>query len=323
MTPTVTAGSGKAAEATDPRREGNDAVLLAGFGGPEGPDDVMPFLRNVTRGRGIPEERLVEVSHHYQALGGASPINEQNRALKAALEGELDRRGIQLPVLWGNRNWAPYIKDVLQEAHDAGYRRLLMVTTSVYSCYSSCRQYREDIERARATVGEGAPRVDKLRSFYNHPGFVAPNAENLRAALAEIPEERRTGTHVAFTAHSIPSTMAAGCDYANGMGSTLSSSAFPTKTTVFGNIGRFSDPAVDAAINTLYGTTDEAVVKEQVGVMVNAMMTQFPVLSILYAPARSIYRTEKAVGWPTAEDPYCNPQDNQRLWMTRLTAPPK
>ena len=116
--------------------------------------------------------------------------------------------------------------------------------------------------------------------------------------------------------------MPAGCDYANGMGSTLSSSSFPTKTTVFNNVGRFSDPAVDAAINTLYGTTDEAVIKEQVGVMVNTMMTQFPVLSILYAPARSIYRTDKAVGWPSAEDPYCNPQDNQRLWMTRLTAPP-
>ena len=132
-----------------------DAILLASFGGPEGQEDVIPFLRNVTRGRGIPDERLEEVATHYRANGGISPINEQNRALKAALEAELKRRGIDTPVLWGNRNWDPYIKDVLQDAYDAGYRRLLMVTTSVYSSYSSCRQYREDLGMNLLATGLG------------------------------------------------------------------------------------------------------------------------------------------------------------------------
>ena len=139
----MTASPAAGAVAADPTVPGYDAVLLAGFGGPEGPDDVMPFLRNVTRGRGIPDERLVEVSHHYQALGGRSPINEQCRALQAALQAELD-----LPVLWGNRNWAPYIGDVVRDAHGAGRVRLLGVATSAYSSYSSCRQYREDFGMA-------------------------------------------------------------------------------------------------------------------------------------------------------------------------------
>jgi ferrochelatase len=141
------------ARALDPLRAGYDAVLLAGFGGPEGPDDVMPFLRNVTRGRGIPEERLVEVSHHYQALGGSSPINEQNRRLQAALAAELERRGVTIPVLWGNRNWAPYLPATIAQAHSAGQVRLLGLATSAYSSYSSCRQYREDFGMALAGMG--------------------------------------------------------------------------------------------------------------------------------------------------------------------------
>ncbi|MGA7204308.1 MAG: ferrochelatase [Specibacter sp.] len=188
-----------------------DAILLASFGGPEGQDDVIPFLRNVTRGRGIPDERLEEVSHHYRKNGGISPINAQNRALKAALEAELAARGIELPVLWGNRNWDPYIPEVLQGAYDAGHRRLLMVTTSAYSSYSSCRQYREDIGMALTETGlDGKLAVDKVRQYFDHPGFVEPfiegtaaSLERVRAAVAasDTPE---APVHVLFATHSIP-----------------------------------------------------------------------------------------------------------------------
>lgn len=184
-----------------------DAILLASFGGPEGQDDVIPFLRNVTRGRGIPDERLEEVSHHYRAFGGISPINEQNRALKAALETELQSRGIDLPVLWGNRNWDPYIPQVLQDAYDAGHRKLLTVTTSAYSCYSSCRQYREDLGMALVDSGlDGKLEVDKIRQYFDHPGFVEPFVEGTAAGLAKVraevgPEDK---VHVLFATHSIP-----------------------------------------------------------------------------------------------------------------------
>ncbi|MDJ0317528.1 ferrochelatase [Arthrobacter antibioticus] len=188
-----------------------DAILLASFGGPEGQDDVLPFLRNVTRGRGIPDERLEAVSHHYRANGGISPINAQNRALKAALEAELAARNIDLPVLWGNRNWDPYIPAVLKDAYDAGHRRLLMLTTSVYSCYSSCRQYREDIGIALTETGlDGKLAVDKIRQYFDHPGFVEPFIEGTAASLAKVRQElAAAGTpeapvHVMFATHSIP-----------------------------------------------------------------------------------------------------------------------
>ncbi|ABY22960.1 ferrochelatase [Renibacterium salmoninarum ATCC 33209] len=184
-----------------------DAILLASFGGPEGQDDVIPFLRNVTRGRGIPDERLEEVSHHYRAFGGISPINEQNRALKLALETELAARGIELPVLWGNRNWDPYIPEVLQEAYDAGHRRILTVTTSAYSCYSSCRQYREDLGMALVDSGlDGKLEVDKVRQYFDHPGFVEPFIEGTTAGLAKVRSELSSDEkiHVLFATHSIP-----------------------------------------------------------------------------------------------------------------------
>jgi len=190
-----------------------DAVLFVSFGGPEGPDEVMPFLENVLRGRNVPPERMKEVAHHYDLFGGVSPINEQNRGLIAALERELAERGPRLPVYWGNRNWHPLLPDTLRRMRDDGVRNALAFVTSAYSSYSGCRQYRENIEAARAEAGAGAPRVEKLRVYFNHPGFVGPNAENLRAALEEIPAGRRAAAHVAFTAHSIPAAMAAGCDY--------------------------------------------------------------------------------------------------------------
>jgi ferrochelatase len=188
-----------------------DGVLLASFGGPEGQDDVIPFLRNVTRGRGIPDERLEEVSHHYRANGGISPINQQNRELKAAIEAELLARGIELPVLWGNRNWDPYIPQTLQDAYDAGHRKLLMVTTSAYSCYSSCRQYREDIGIALTESGlDGRLEVDKVRQYFDHPGFVEPFVEGTAAGLADVRAQlAAAGTpdapvHILFATHSIP-----------------------------------------------------------------------------------------------------------------------
>lgn len=189
-----------------------DAILLASFGGPEGQDDVIPFLRNVTRGRGIPEERLEEVAHHYRAFGGVSPINAQNRELKAALEAELARRGIDLPVLWGNRNWAPSLKDAFVEANERGFTRLIAIGTSAYSSYSSCRQYREDYAAALADTGfEDVIQIDKVRQFFDHPGFVQPFIDGVRGALASIAAEGipLEQTHVLFSTHSIPDADAA------------------------------------------------------------------------------------------------------------------
>ena len=189
-----------------------DAILLASFGGPEGQDDVIPFLRNVTRGRGIPDARLEEVAHHYRAFDGISPINQQNRELKAALEAELDRRGIDLPVLWGNRNWAPFIRDAVSEAHERGFTKLIAIGTSAYSSYSGCRQYREDYAAALTDTGlDGVIQIDKVRQFFDHPGFVTPFIEGLRTGLAEVAAAGipLSETHVLFSTHSIPSTDAA------------------------------------------------------------------------------------------------------------------
>lgn len=209
-TETTPAGAPDGTRAAAPKDY--DAIVLTSFGGPEGQDDVLPFLRNVTRGRGIPDERLEEVAHHYRAFGGISPINAQNRALKAAMEAELARRGIDLPVLWGNRNWNPFIADTLQSAYDAGHRRLLAVTTSAYSSYSSCRQYREDLGMALEATGlTGKLEVDKVRQYFDHPGFVAPFVEGVSSALNELRMGGGEGVplHVLFCTHSIPTVDAA------------------------------------------------------------------------------------------------------------------
>ena len=190
-----------------------DAVLLVSFGGPDGPDDVMPFLENVLRGRNVPRERMLEVAEHYNHFGGKSPINEQNLAILAALREELDRRGPHLPVYWGNRNWHPLLTDTIREMADAGVKRAIAFVTSAYSSYSGCRQYRENIAAACAAVGERAPQIDKIRVFFNHPGFVGPMADNVRRAVGRFPESVRAAVPVLFTAHSIPSSMADGCRY--------------------------------------------------------------------------------------------------------------
>jgi len=190
-----------------------DAILIISFGGPEGPDEVLPFLENVLRGRNVPRERLLAVAEHYQHFGGVSPINAQNRALIAALTAELAAHGLRLPIFWGNRNWHPLLPEALRQMAAAGIKRALAFFTSAFSSYSGCRQYRENVAAAQAEVGPNAPAVDKLRVFYNHPGFIGPLIELTRAALNQIPAVRRAAARIFFSAHSIPAAMAANSRY--------------------------------------------------------------------------------------------------------------
>jgi ferrochelatase len=190
-----------------------DAVLLLSFGGPEGMGEVMPFLENVLRGKNVPLERMREAAGHYERFGGVSPINAQNRALLAALGEELAAQGPKLPVYWGNRNWYPYLVDTLREMAGDGVKSALAFVTSAYGSYSGCRQYREDIVRARDEVGEAAPEIHKLRLCYNHPGFIEANAAQVAAAFEQVPAEARAEAALVFTAHSIPTAMASRSDY--------------------------------------------------------------------------------------------------------------
>jgi protoporphyrin/coproporphyrin ferrochelatase len=190
-----------------------DAILVVSFGGPESREDVIPFLENVLRGRNVPRERMLAVAEHYYHFEGKSPINQQTRELISALKHELEQHGPKLPVYWGNRNWRPMLADTLHQMQRAGIRRALAFVTSAYSSYSGCRQYREDIARAQKEIGEGAPEVDKLRAFFNHPGFIEATEERLREALAEVPEYARENIQVVYTAHSVPVSMASTCDY--------------------------------------------------------------------------------------------------------------
>ncbi len=186
-----------------------DAFLLVSFGGPEGPDEVMPFLENVTRGRGVPPARLAGVAEHYYAVGGVSPINQQCRDLLAAIGKDFAAAGVDLPVYWGNRNWTPYLTGTVREMAAAGVRRALAFVTSAYGSYSSCRQYLDDIERARAEAGPGAPEIHKLRHFFNHPGFIEPFADATIRAVRSLPAAAQQQVPLVFTAHSVPTAMAA------------------------------------------------------------------------------------------------------------------
>jgi protoporphyrin/coproporphyrin ferrochelatase len=190
-----------------------DVLLVVSFGGPEGPDDVVPFLENVTRGRGIPRERLVEVGAHYAHFGGVSPLNDINRALVSQVRAELAGRGETMPVLWGNRNWDPYLVEALRAARDLGATRIFTFLTSAYSSYSGCRQYRENLYDALAEVQAEdptwSPEVHKLRTYFNHPGFIESMVQATRTSLADLP----TGSRLVFTTHSIPTADADRCDY--------------------------------------------------------------------------------------------------------------
>ncbi len=181
-----------------------DALLLVSFGGPEGPDEVMPFLRYVTRGRSVPDVRLAAVAEHYYHFGGVSPINEQNRALLAAISDDFAHHDLPVPLYWGNRNWSPYLADVVAAMRDDGVRSAGAFVTSAYGGYSACRQYLDDIEQALRHIGPGAPRIVKLPQYAQHEGFVASHADALAHCLEAISRQRRAMTRVLFCAHSIP-----------------------------------------------------------------------------------------------------------------------
>jgi ferrochelatase len=196
-----------------PAHPSYDALLLISFGGPERREDVIPFLENVLRGRNVPRERMLEVAEHYYQFGGKSPINDQARSLIAALQSELASRGPILAIYWGNRNWHPLLADTLRQMKSDGVRRALAFVTSAFSSYSGCRQYREDIDRARAEAGPGAPEIHKLRVFHNHPMFIEALTDRVQAALDSIPAERRDAARLVFTAHSIPLSMSESSPY--------------------------------------------------------------------------------------------------------------
>jgi ferrochelatase len=207
--------NGGVAPSADPAPAGRrEALLVLGFGGPEGHDDVMPFLENVTRGRGIPRERLEAVAEHYHHFGGVSPINDQNKALVAALESALAEVGIELPVYWGNRNWAPYVEDAWWQMAEDGVEHAYVLATSAYASFSGCRQYHEDVARARTALASdpaapAGPTAEKLPHYFDAPGFVQANADALAAAIAALPAELRGTARLVATAHSIPNAMAA------------------------------------------------------------------------------------------------------------------
>ena len=190
-----------------------DALLVVSFGGPEGRDDVIPFLENVLRGRNIPRERMLAVAEHYYHFDGVSPLNGQNRALIEALEDELEKNDIELPIYWGNRNWHPLLPNTIDQMKQDGIQNSLVFVTSAFSSYSGCRQYRENIADACKQVGDGTPEMHKLRVFFNHPGYINPVAENVRNAIAHLDDSHQDSAHILFTAHSIPMTMSEGCDY--------------------------------------------------------------------------------------------------------------
>ncbi len=202
-----------AVEVIDKQGTTYDAFLLVSFGGPEGMQDVMPFLENVLRGRNVPPQRMLAVSKHYELFNGISPINERNRKLIADLKPIIESNGPKLPIYWGNRNWHPLLPDTLKQMTADGIKRAVAFVTAGYSSYSSCRQYLDNIENARAIAGASAPLIDKIRPFYNHPGFIAANAHQLLAAVDQIEANRRANTKVIFTAHSIPMSMAQVCRY--------------------------------------------------------------------------------------------------------------
>jgi protoporphyrin/coproporphyrin ferrochelatase len=274
-----------------------DALLLLSFGGPEGPDDVMPFLENVTRGRGIPRERLTDVAEHYLHFGGRSPINDQNRALLAALRAELDSRGVDLPLYWGNRNWDPYLTDTLREAHEAGARRVLAVVTSAYSSYSGCRQYREDIAAGViALAGEGRRLVvDKVRHYFNVPGFVAANTAGVVEAYRALPEGHEQARLV-FVTHSVPDAME---DTAGPEGGAYSAQHHDACSSVAAAAGRelgrqlgwdlvycsrsgppsqpWLEPDVNDHLRALRGQGVEAVVVSPIGFVSDHMEVKFDI----------------------------------------------
>jgi protoporphyrin/coproporphyrin ferrochelatase len=201
-------------------RSGFDAILVLSFGGPECRDDVIPFLENVLRGRNVPRRRLLDVAEHYYHFGGVSPINQHCRELISGLRVELDRHDIGLPIYWGNRNWRPFLVDTLKQLQQDGCQHVLTYVTAGFSCYSGCRQYREDITKALGELQEPGLRIEKLRGFYNHPDFVRVIGESVARESQLLQDGTRDQPYVVFTAHSIPETMARSSDYERQLNET-------------------------------------------------------------------------------------------------------
>lgn len=289
-----------------------DAVVIVSFGGPEGPSEVDPFLANVTVGREIPSERLSAVARQYQHFGGVSPLNVQCRRLRRALAGRLAAAGLDLPVYWGNRNWVPYLADTVAEMAEAGHRRALAVVTSAYSSYSGCRQYLDDIEAARAAVGAGAPAIDKLRAYYDHPGFVEPFADAVAEARLSLPSGLRSSARLVFTAHSIPKSMAAGCDYERQLGETArlvaASAAFDSWTMAWQSRSGppsvpWLEPDVSECLERLRGDGVESVVVAPIGFVTDHMEVMWDLDVVAAATADGLgMRLARAVTPGTAPD---------------------
>jgi ferrochelatase len=268
-----------------------DALLVVSFGGPEGMDDVIPFLENVLRGRNVPRERMLQVAHHYEMFGGVSPINQQNRELIAALGRELESNGPPLPIYWGNRNWHPLLPDTLRKMASDGVRNALAFVTSAYSSYSSCRQYLQNIADAQAQVGPTAPRVEKLRVFYNHPLFIQANVDHIRDTWAQVNDPE--SAHLVFTAHSIPESMAAKCDYAMQLEqtATLIAEALNTKNWELvyqSRSGSPSQPWLGPDICDHVKTLREAGVKEIVVAPIGFVSDHMEVVYDLDVEARRV-----------------------------------
>jgi len=271
-----------------------DALLLLSFGGPERPADVLPFLENVTRGRNIPRARLEQVAEQYHLFGGISPINGINRELIAKLRHLLDGQGPALPVYWGNRNWTPYLEDTVRQMADDGVRHALAFVTSAFSSYSSCRQYLEDIERARAAVGSGAPVIEKLRPYWNHPGFIATMIERTQAAVERAPTDAR----LVFTAHSIPIGMAEGCDYELQLreaASLIAKAIDPTRGWDLAFQSRsgpptqpWLEPDINDHLAALAGRDTRAVVLVPIGFVADHMEVKFDLDTQAAATARRL-----------------------------------
>lgn len=262
-----------------------DAILLISFGGPERREDVIPFLENVLRGRNVPRERMLEVAEHYYHYDGVSPINRHCRELIAALRPELDAHGVTLPIYWGNRNWTPLLPDTLRDMGSQGIRRALGFVTSAFSSYSGCRQYRENVQAAQSAVGDSAPRVDKVRVFYNHPLFISANSDRLQASWQQLPAERRARAQLVFTAHSIPLSMANQCDYVKQLtetcrlvAETLGLGADRWKLVYQSRSGRPEDPWLDPDVNDHLRTLPSAGVTDVVVMPIGFLSDHMEVL---------------------------------------------
>jgi protoporphyrin/coproporphyrin ferrochelatase len=250
-----------------------DSFLLVSFGGPESPEDVLPFLENVLRGRNVPRERMLEVAEHYYHFGGKSPINDQNRALMTAIEKQFRASGIDLPIYWGNRNWHPMLPDTLRQMTADGRKRAIAYFTSHFSCYSGCRQYRENIADAQTAVGPGAPRVEKLRYPFNHPGFIGAMADRLSDALATIPASERAATPLLFTAHSIPQAMADGSRYEKQLRESCQLVAQAA-----------GHPSWELTFQSRSGPPTQPWLEPDIGERIEALHSQSPLTHVLVAP---------------------------------------